>query len=154
MVRATDTLERQIRLYVSESGALRQRQDQAACADVQDVVAFANFLYDRIKRIDEEWSAELTAGNQSPSEADATAMQALYATWCATAESDLRRAAELDAGGCRINGLDRFRHAYYEARSILSIPTDRVQTAERHARDGQTRPLGAIRDELRSKLNP
>jgi hypothetical protein len=120
---------------------------------MEAIIAYANFIYDRIKHIDEEWSGELAADGSTPSEGDALAVENLYRTWCGKADVNLRRAAELDAKGMRIRGLDRFRQAYYEARSILSISTDRVRRAARSAQDGRTRTLGDIRDELRSKLD-
>jgi hypothetical protein len=153
MVTTTDSLERQLRFYETQSESAHQRQDDAAWAEIQEVVALANFVFGRIKRIDEEWSGELAAAGKAPSEGDALALERLYVKWCAKAELDLRRATELDAKGFKIVGLDRFRQAYYEAKDILSIPTDRVRRAAQDVEEGRSRPLGAIRDELRRKLN-
>src|SRR5687767_8918360 len=121
MVRATESLEDQLRLYESQSDSWRPDRRESSWAELQQVVAFANFLYDRIKRIDEQWSAELAAARAMPAEEDARAVETLYATWVARAEVDLRRAAEAQAAGHVIDGIDRFRQAYYEARENLSI---------------------------------
>ena len=153
MVRSTERLEQQIRLYESQSDSVRQGQDEEARGETEAVIAYANFIYDRIKHIDEEWSGELAGEDATPSEGDALAMENLYRQWCTKAEANLRRASALDARGLRISGLDRFRQAYYEAKDILSIPMDRVRRAARSARDGRTRTLGEIRDELRSQLD-
>jgi hypothetical protein len=146
-------LEQQIHLYESQSDSIRQGHDDAARTEMEAVIAYANFIYDRIKHIDEEWSGELSAGGAIPSEGDARAMEDLYARWCARAEANLKRAADLDARGLKVPGLDRFRQAYYEARNVLSVPADRVRQAARSARDGRTRGLGEIRDELRSQAD-
>ena len=153
MVRATETLDRQLRHYEAESDRFRQSEAPAAWAEAQEVVAYANFVYDRIKRIDEEWSAELVAKAETPSAADARAVWDLYARWCGKAEADLRRATELDAGGSKVSGLDRLRHAYYEARDLLSIPPERTHQSAQSAREGRARSLGEIRDELRRALD-
>jgi hypothetical protein len=153
MVRATETLESQLNLYESQSDSWRADRHETALAELRQVVAFANFLYDRIKRVDEEWSAEVATAGTAPLEADARAVEALYAKWCAKAEVDLRRAAEVEAAGHRVEGMDRFRQAYYEARANLSIPTDRVLQSTAHAREGRARPLGEVRDELRRQTN-
>jgi hypothetical protein len=152
MVRATERLEQYYKLYASQSDAIRQ--GAVGASDVEAVVAYANFIYDQIKRIDEEWSGELDAAGGAATEGDARAMQDLYAKWCGKAEEDLRRAAEFEARGERIAGLDRLRRAYYEARDVLSIPADRVRRAADSARQGRTRSLGEIRDELRRTPPP
>jgi hypothetical protein len=149
MVRATENLEQQIRLYESQSDSLARDLHAASARDIEAVVAYANFIYDRLKRIDEERSAELDATGAVPSEADARATEGLYRKWVTRAEADLRRAAEFEARGQRIAGLDRFRRAYYEAKDVLSIPVERVRSSARSAREGRTRDLREIRDELR-----
>ena len=149
MVRATDNLERQLRLYESQSDAWRPDRQEVSIRELQQVIAFANFLYDRIKRVDEECSAEVAAAGRTPSEEDARAVEGLYAAWARKAEVDLRRASEFEGRGQHIGGLDRFRQAYYEARATLSVPAERARAAARHAQAGRTRPLGDIRDELR-----
>ena len=153
MVRATDNLERQLRFYEAESDRFRDTKDDTAWVDAQNVVAFANFIYDRIKRIDEEWGGEIAEGGGTPPAADADAVWNLYAKWCDKAEADLRRAADLDAKGQKVEGLDRLRQAYYEARGVLSLPPDRVRRSAASAREGRVRPLGDVRDELQRKLH-
>src|SRR6476646_4540379 len=153
MVRAADKLERHLSFYEAQSDAWRADHDDArACADLGEVIAAALFVYDRIKHIDSEWSEELVAANELPGEGDARAMESLYAKWGAKAAVDLRRAEGLAARGFAIEGLDRFREAYQDGRSILSIPADRVRSALQEARQGRGRPMGEIRDELRRCL--
>ena len=154
MVRAAESLERQLQHYEAESDRLRATDDAAARAEAQEVVAYANFVYDRIRHVDEEWSADLASRGETPSDADARAVWDLYARWCGKAEADLRRAAALDAKGHRIAGLDRFRQAYYEVRDVLSVAPDRLRRSTESANHGRTRPLSEIRDELRRELNP
>jgi hypothetical protein len=48
MVRATESLEKQLRLYESQSDSWRPDRREASWSELQQVVAFANFLYDRI----------------------------------------------------------------------------------------------------------
>ena len=148
MVRATETLERQLRLYEAESDRFRQSDDAVRRAEAEGLVAYANFLYDRIKHIDEALSAAVPRAGGTPSEADAEAVWNLYMIWWGRAEADLRRATELEAKGEKISGLHRLRQAWYEARDVLAIPPDHVRRSARSAREGRTRSLGEIRDEL------
>lgn len=153
MVRAADKLQRHLAFYEAQSDAWRQDHDDAMAAhDLQEVIAAALFVYQRIRHIDDEWSGELHAANELPPEGDARAMEALYAKWSQKATIDLRRAESLAAKGFKLDGLDELRNAYHEVRSILSIPTDRVRSAMQLAREGQGRPMGEIRDELRRRL--
>jgi hypothetical protein len=152
MVRASESLERQLRHYQAESERLRQSPDAAAGADIQEIVAYANFIYDRIKGVDQACSVEVTASGVTPSEPDVQAVWDLYAAWFAGADADLKRAEEIRAKGERISGLDRLRQAWYEARAVLSIPPDRLARSARSVKEGRTRSLGEIRDELRASL--
>ena len=154
MVRSTASLERQLGYYEAESDRLRATPDDAAWAEAQAVVAYANFIYDRIKRIDEEWSAELAETGAAPAAADADAVWNLYGKWCGKAEADLRRAAELDAKFRKVEGLDRLRQALFEARGLLSIRPDRVRQSAASVGAGRVRPLGDLRDGLQRKLEP
>jgi hypothetical protein len=153
MVRSTESLERQLHFYETQSTAGRHGDDDASRAELQEVVAFGNFIYERIKHAAEERSAAAAAAGALPSEDDARVLENYYAKWCARAEADLRRAAELDAKGHRIAGLDRFRQALYEAKEILSTPSDRVRRSALSAREGRLRTLGEIRHELRRQAD-
>jgi hypothetical protein len=110
------------------------------------------FVYGRIKHIDDEWSAELRGINALPQEADARAVERLYARWAEKAGVDLRRADELVAKGFRIDGLEALRQAYHDVRSLLTIPSDRVRSAMQSVDEGRVRPMGEIRDELQRRL--
>jgi len=153
MVRAAENLEGHFRNYEAQSDRFRQSSEATAGAQARELVAYANFIYDRIKRIDEEWTAQLGGSGGAPPDADADAVWELYAKWCGKAEADLRRANELDAKGITIQGIDRLRQAYYEARDLLSVVPEQVRRAARSAQEGHTRPLGEIRDELRRELH-
>ena len=153
VVRAANTLERALSFYQAQSDSWRRDHDDAnATTELQEVIAAAMFVYGRIKHIDEEWSAELRTINALPQEGDARAVEGLYVKWAEKADVDLRRADELASKGFRIDGLDAFRQAYHEVRSLLSIPSDRVRSAMQSVAEGRGRPMGEIRDELQRRL--
>jgi hypothetical protein len=153
MVRAATTVERALGFYEAQSDAWRHDHDDlVAASELREVIAAAMFVYGRIKHIDDEWSAELRGINALPQEGDARAVERLYAKWAEKAGVDLRRAEELAAKGFRVDGLEPFRQAYHEVRSLLSIPSDRVRSAMQSVAEGRGRPMGEIRDELQRRL--
>ena len=153
MVRAADHLHRHLRFYEEQSDSWRGADDDAmAVRDLREVIAAALFVYQRIMTIDAEWSDELVAAGEFPHEADARAVQDLYAKWADKAAVDLRRAESLVAKGRAVPRLDEFRAAYHEARGILSIPADRARSALQGAKEGRGRPVAEVRDELQGRL--
>jgi hypothetical protein len=151
---ATDYVGRQVRWYEEQSEAwLRDLRDADQCAAIEEVIAFGNYLYARIRHIDAEWSAEMDSLGAVPDEADAEAMWALYANWCKKTESNLRVAAEIAKKGYEVEGLADYQRGFQEAKLITSISIDRFRMSLRHQAEGRTRPLGELRDELQRRAD-
>jgi hypothetical protein len=125
----------------------------AACRELEEVIAFTNFVYERLSRIEEEWSDELDRTGADPKLDDARAVERLYRNWCERARSNLGHAAVLERAGHEIKGADDLRRAMREVEGILSMPVDRLRRAAESVREGRTRPLGEIRDALRRRLD-
>lgn len=145
---ATNILDSQLDLLRAQSEAWGAREKLAARRELEEVIAFSNFVYERIRGIDAEWVAEMeAAGIEAPLD-DAKALESLYAKWRDRAKANLERAAEFARAGHPIKGLDRLHEFYREAEGILSVPAERLRQGAKHVEEGRMRPLAEVRDEL------
>jgi hypothetical protein len=148
MVRVAHSLKAQLDLYGTQSAWQRDDVKAMDCRDCEQVIAFGNYLFSQIRRIDQCCQAGAV-----PSEEDARAVQKLYEDWAQFAKGNLECAAAIEQKGYKIDGVEQFRAAYHEARSVLSIPVDRVRSAMKNADEGRTRPMREVRDALRHRMD-
>lgn len=150
----TSIVGRQLSLYEEQSESWQRDYVEAEqCKDLEDIIAFGTFVYDRIKHIDAEWSNEMDAAGQVPDEADALAVWNLYANWSRKTEANLKLVGTMEAKGYHVEGVDRYRDAYRDAQLVTSVSIDRFRLSLRHQGEGRTRPLGELRDELRRRAD-
>lgn len=146
---ATDILHRQLDLLGQQSENWRaDREKPIACRELEEVISFSNYVYERIRGIDAEWSAELDAAGTEAPLAEAKALEALYARWRDRAKANLQRAAEFLQAGHPVRGADRLWEFDREAEGILSVPAERIRQAADGIKEGHGRPLAEVRDEL------
>jgi hypothetical protein len=149
MARTTDILNLQLDSLAEQAEAWKKDHDAAmACRDLEEVIAFGNYVFERIRAMDEEWSAEARAAGTMPSEGDAKAVANLYDKWRHCARIAMSQAAVFEKAGHMVKGADRLREFCREVDGILSVPAERLLQAAQHVREGRTRPLGEVRDEL------
>ena len=80
MAKATNILTGRIDLFGEQSESWQRDDAEAmACLDFEEVIACGNFIFDRIRHIDAEWSAEMEREGAEPPLADAKAVQSLFA---------------------------------------------------------------------------
>lgn len=145
----TTILNLQLDSLGEQTEAWKQDHHEAmACRDLEEVIAFSNYVYERIRAMDAEWSAEVKAAGTEPSADDAEALGNLYAKWRDRARFALSRAALFEKARHEVKGAGRLREFCREVDGILSVPAERLRQAAQHVREGRTRPLGEVRDEL------
>lgn len=110
-------------------------------------------LFDHVRRIDQQRTAELSASGQTWTRESAADLTELYREWEVPTMIIAEQLASLEASGATVKGAEAFKQAVLVARSILDISLDRLEQSARQARDGRLRSVGEIRDELRRQVD-
>jgi len=110
-------------------------------------------LFDHVRRIDQQRTAELAASGKCWTRESAAALAELYREWEAPSKMIAEQIASLEASGGLVKGAEAFKQAVLEARSVLDISLDRLEQSARQARAGRLRSVGDIRDELRRQAD-
>jgi hypothetical protein len=110
-------------------------------------------LFDHVRRLDEQMTAQLVAAGTTWTPESAEWLMAFYRDWERPTSQIAKRIAELQAQGQPVEGADEFRAATLRARSTLNISLEKLERSVREADEGKLRPLGEIRDELRRRAD-
>lgn len=110
-------------------------------------------LFDHVRRLDEQMTAELVAAGTTWTPELAEQLMTFYREWERPTTEIARRIADLQAKGQPVEGADEFRAAALRARSTLNISLEKLERSVREADQGKLRPLGEIRDELRRQAD-
>ena len=110
-------------------------------------------LFDHVRRLDEQMTADLVAAGTTWTPESAEQLLALYREWERPTPEIAKRIADLQAKGHGVEGADEFRAATLRARSTLDVSLEKLEHSVRDADEGKLRPLGEIRDELRRRAD-
>ena len=146
MVRTAQFLHDQLRAY-SQSW---QEADTPDCRELENWLQIGLSYFRTIQDIDCRWSDEVQRGERTWSEGDARSLMDLYGEWLRPCDAILAAVKVVQKEGCPVEGAKLFRAASIQAKSIVSIPLDRVVSALQNPAPGRT--TAEIRDELRRKV--
>jgi hypothetical protein len=130
--------------------------DRAAALAVWELEArlkTALALFDHVRRLDEQMTAELIATGATWTSESAEQLMAFYREWERPTPQIAKQISQLQSEGHRVEGADEFRAATLYARSNLNISLEKLERSVREADEGKLRPLGEIRDELRRRAD-
>jgi hypothetical protein len=152
MVAATsDYLRLQLAGYAEAWKSDRQTWLEAWELEARLKTALA--LFDHVRRIDQQRTAELSAGGEPWTRESAAALTALYRDWEAPSATIAEQIASLQSKGVSVKGAEEFQQAVLLARTVLDVALDRLEQSARQAREGRLRSVGEIRDELRRQAD-
>jgi hypothetical protein len=120
-------------------------------ADIEELIAKAIHLYQRLDRQHERWAEPIRQGRRTFDFAEGKAWQTTFHNWCDDARQIIKQAKELKAAGEQVEQLDTLidtlLHCDYDGIDI----EDLVRGAD-ELRAGKGIPLAEIENELRRRL--
>jgi len=152
MVAATEEF-----LHHQLSGYARAWESDRASAlaawDLEARLRTALTLFEHVRRLDEQMTADIVAARSSWTPDSAAKLLAFYREWERSIFQIAKRIAELQFEGHQVEGADDFKTATLHARSALNTSLEKLERSVREADEGKLRPLGEIRDELRRRAD-
>jgi hypothetical protein len=135
----------QVKLFGEQAGASKSQQDDAPpCSELEDQLAFAIFLFDRLRKVDERF--RLTAQG---ADLDAEILR-LYRAWGRAANDCLSALADLESRGLSVRNAPEFRRCCQEARGVLATEIAYAPPAgERPTKESLDELLSRVTDENR-----
>jgi hypothetical protein len=106
-------------------------------------------LFDHVRRIDQQRTAELSAREETWTRESSAALTELYREWEAPSTMIAEQIASPQASGASVKGAEEFKQAVLQARAVLDVSLDGLEQSARQAREGRLRSVWEIRDELR-----
>jgi hypothetical protein len=120
-------------------------------ADVEELIAKAIHLYQRLDRQHERWAEPIRQGRATFDLAEGKAWQTTFQNWCDDARQIIKQAKELQAAGQQVDQFDQLfntlLHCEYDGIDI----EDLARGAE-ELRAGKGIPMAEIENELRRRL--
>jgi hypothetical protein len=152
MVAATsDYLRHQLAGYAQ--GWKSDRRESLSAWELEARLKTALALFDHVRRIDQQRTAELSVSGETWAHDSAAALTELYRDWETPSQMIAEQIESLQASGASVEGAEEFKQAVLLARAVLDVSLDRLEHSARQSREGKLRSVGEIRDELRRQAD-
>ena len=150
-------LDRQIDsldLSATETAGVRLRHTLlgAASGEVEDLLAVAVGVYERLQAAVRRWQESVTEWESDSWIEQARRHEARYRRLRETYDRIAQLLADWEAGGGRAEGAAAFRAAKLDLDLLCQLSVERMMKADESLGQGRGRSMAEVRDELRRRL--